>query len=168
MNSKSRKRFVKAHKPYKCELCGNEGNWLGKPLSLQVDHIDGNSSNESIDNLRFLCPNCHSQTETFTGRNAKHKNFNKPSREEFLELIKIYTVKEISMMKAVSLRAVYQWFKFYLKENKPTTINRRLSCGDVSCIRELKDPATKLALIFGVSDSTIGDIRRYQTYKDCN
>lgn len=57
---------------YKCKICGNKGEWNGKPLVLQLDHIDGNHTNHSIDNLRFLCPNCHSQTDTYSGRNAKY------------------------------------------------------------------------------------------------
>jgi len=58
--------------PYKCE-CGNIGNWNGKELVLQLDHKDGNSKNHSIDNLRFICPNCHSQTANFAGKNFKRK-----------------------------------------------------------------------------------------------
>lgn len=54
---------------YKCECCGNDGEWNGKPLMLQLDHKDGDHTNHSIENLRFLCPNCHSQTDTYSGRN---------------------------------------------------------------------------------------------------
>ncbi len=56
--------------PYKCG-CGNNGEWNGKKLVLQLDHIDGNSSNHCLDNLRFVCPNCHSQTDNFAGKNCK-------------------------------------------------------------------------------------------------
>ena len=44
---------------YKCAICGNTGTWNNKPLSLQLDHIDGNNRNHTKENLRFLCPNCH-------------------------------------------------------------------------------------------------------------
>lgn len=55
---------------YKCDIC-NISNWQNKQLSLQLDHINGISNDHRLENLRFLCPNCHSQTETFAGRNIK-------------------------------------------------------------------------------------------------
>lgn len=49
---------------YRCAECGCEPRWNEKPLTLPVDHIDGDHSNNEFSNLRFLCPNCHSQTPT--------------------------------------------------------------------------------------------------------
>ena len=49
---------------YKCSICGIS-EWQGKPITLQLDHINGNNRDNRIENLRILCPNCHSQTETF-------------------------------------------------------------------------------------------------------
>ena len=48
-----------------CSECGLGNIWNGRELSLQLDHIDGNSDNNDINNLRILCPNCHTQTDTF-------------------------------------------------------------------------------------------------------
>ena len=56
---------------YKCACCGNTGEWLGRPLSLQLDHINGINDDHRIENLRFLCPNCHAQTDSFSGKNKK-------------------------------------------------------------------------------------------------
>jgi Zn finger protein HypA/HybF involved in hydrogenase expression len=53
---------------YECE-CGIIDRWRNKIIILDLDHIDGNNRNNQLSNLRFLCPNCHSQTETYKGRN---------------------------------------------------------------------------------------------------
>jgi 5-methylcytosine-specific restriction endonuclease McrA len=52
----------------KCQVCGIT-EWNGKSLSLEVDHIDGDHSNNNPENLRIICPNCHSQTDTYKSRN---------------------------------------------------------------------------------------------------
>lgn len=52
-----------------CYLCGNQGEWRGKRLVLQLDHINGINNDNRLENLRILCPNCHSQTHTFSGKN---------------------------------------------------------------------------------------------------
>jgi hypothetical protein len=52
-----------------CAECGCPPKWNGKPLVLEVDHINGYTNDDTRDNLRFLCPNCHTQTGTNRGRN---------------------------------------------------------------------------------------------------
>lgn len=53
-----------------CSECGIT-EWNGKKISLELDHIDGNSHNHQLSNLRIVCPNCHSQTETFRFKRGK-------------------------------------------------------------------------------------------------
>jgi len=55
--------------PERCSKCGMGPEWQKAPLSLHLDHVDGDPMNNQRDNLRLLCPNCHSQTVTYTGRN---------------------------------------------------------------------------------------------------
>jgi hypothetical protein len=55
-----------------CEECGIS-EWRNKPLSIQLDHCNGINTDHRLENLRMLCPNCHSQTETFGVKNRKRK-----------------------------------------------------------------------------------------------
>ncbi len=59
---------------YKCNICGIY-EWNNKKLSLQLDHINGINNDNTVTNLRLLCPNCHSQTSTFAGRNIKKNKY---------------------------------------------------------------------------------------------
>ena len=61
--------YLKRIRGNKCEDCGIT-EWLGREISMHVDHIDGDRTNNTYDNLRILCPNCHSQTPTFASKNV--------------------------------------------------------------------------------------------------
>lgn len=56
--------------PYQCDCCGIS-EWQGKKLVLQLDHINGDNHDNRLENLHWLCPNCHSQTDTFCGKQLK-------------------------------------------------------------------------------------------------
>lgn len=60
--------------PYECTICGNKGEWNGKPLTLTLDHINGDNSDNRLKNLRFVCPNCDSQQDTYAGKNKNKYN----------------------------------------------------------------------------------------------
>ena len=67
--------YVERHSllEYKCVVCGCDGHWQNGQISLELDHIDGDNTNNTITNLRYLCPNCHALTETYRGRNKALK-----------------------------------------------------------------------------------------------
>lgn len=56
----------------KCEICGIS-DWMGKPITFQVHHKDGDRTNDELDNLQILCPNCHTQTDNYGSKNIKKK-----------------------------------------------------------------------------------------------
>lgn len=107
--------------PYKCSICGNTGEWQGKPLSLQLDHINGNCSDHRKENLRWLCPNCHTQTETHGSKNenyistraTKQYDLTPELKEEIITAYKKFgTQKKVSEELNISIRAV----KFVIDE----------------------------------------------------
>jgi 5-methylcytosine-specific restriction endonuclease McrA len=59
-------------KELSCEECGQGTVWNGKPLTLHLDHIDGDHGNNLLENLRILCPHCHTQTPTYGAKNRDH------------------------------------------------------------------------------------------------
>jgi 5-methylcytosine-specific restriction endonuclease McrA len=68
-SNKLRKRLLKESIfPARCAVCGLT-EWLGESIPLELDHIDGNRENNTLGNLRLLCPNCHARTPTYRGRN---------------------------------------------------------------------------------------------------
>ena len=68
----------------KCECCGLE-TWLDQPINLEVHHINGDRTNNSLENLQLLCPNCHSYTETFCYKSSKIE----VSEEDFVNALKV-------------------------------------------------------------------------------
>lgn len=86
--------------PYKCAICGIT-EWNGKTLSLELDHINGINNDNRLENLRFLCPNCHSQTDTYGSKNQKITE----SKYEITEELRTLVIKkylEIRNQKKVS------------------------------------------------------------------
>lgn len=58
--------------PYRCQRCGCDGHWEGGIISLQLHHKDGNHQNNNLDNLEFLCPNCHALTDSWCKNNRQN------------------------------------------------------------------------------------------------
>lgn len=67
--------------PYECAFCGNKGEWQGKQMALELDHINGVHNDHRLENLRFLCPNCHAITDTYCGKNNRKPKEKKKKKE---------------------------------------------------------------------------------------
>ena len=63
------RRYLAGEQGGRCAICGGPPSWNGAPLTLVLDHIDGDSENNRRENLRLVCPNCDSQLPTYKSRN---------------------------------------------------------------------------------------------------
>ena len=72
VNGSTLRRFLSRFQDAsRCSVCASSNFWNGMPLTLQIDHINGDRTDNRLDNLRYICPNCHTQTHTFAGRRNK-------------------------------------------------------------------------------------------------
>ena len=129
-----RKAMVSVGVPYQCKLCGKDPIHRGQPLRLQVDHIDGNVFDNRIENLRFLCPDCHSQTDNYAGRGRR---FTKVCETCPTRIANDYTHCKKCLNPPRS------------KANAPWPSSKHLE----EMLRE--QPATEVAKLLGVSSSAV-------------
>jgi len=113
---------------HECSECGLVDTWNNKKIILQLEHKNGINNDNRLENLTFLCPNCHSQTDTFSGRKKNKpvkikkgrggpklwlRKVERPTKEKLDELIKKYPITQVGKMHGVSDTAVHKWIKYY-------------------------------------------------------
>lgn len=79
------KKYIIETKGEICSECGQTNIHNNKPLMLQLDHIDGDSNNNFPSNLRILCPNCHTQTETHGSKGIGSRYKKETKRNKYLQ-----------------------------------------------------------------------------------
>ena len=115
--------------PYQCADCGLKDIWNNKKISLQLEHKNGIPNDNRLSNLCFLCPNCHSQTDTYAGKKFKkskistskkdrqprynRRKVERPSKEILEQLIADIPITSIAKKYAVSDNSVRKWAKSY-------------------------------------------------------
>ncbi|WP_412541822.1 HNH endonuclease [Longispora sp. K20-0274] len=77
-----RRAMLESGTAHECAGCGNPAEWRGQPLTLHVDHISSDFADCRLENLRFLCPNCHSQTPTYAGKGKRQRTGDQPAGPE--------------------------------------------------------------------------------------
>ena len=63
------KKYLLEMRGHGCEICKNK-EWQGQQISIEIDHVNGNSEDNDLDNVRLICPNCHALTATYKARNT--------------------------------------------------------------------------------------------------
>ena len=140
-------------KENKCEICGLT-TWMNKPIILQLHHINGDNSDNHLENLKILCPNCHLQTDNYCGNAIKkqlfyckdcgceitrgatyctkclgkhHRKVNRPSKEELIKIFKkLKSLTKIGKQFEVCDKTVSKWFIGYNLPGKATELKKLL------------------------------------------
>jgi Zn finger protein HypA/HybF involved in hydrogenase expression len=127
--------------PYKCAMCNMDPFWNGMELKFQLDHINGIRNDHRMENLRLLCPNCHSQTDTFCAKNKKRKF---PSREKIVEVAKkTESISEIITNLGIN-KSNRKKIETILKEESIFQIKKEKNIKNCrTCEKEIKSRAEK-------------------------
>jgi len=167
---KELRRRVLERDGHKCVWCGVGASWNDKPLTLQVDHIDGDRRNNSEENLRTMCPNCHSQTDTYTFNKTKSDFDNRlkkylegMTKEQIQKFFLDHTHKEIVDITETCLRSLRK----YIKENGIISRHKVVAQGKMVYLnkeelRELlnKKSFVEIGKMYGVSEACVRKIAK--------
>ena len=153
-SSKLKDKLIKEGiKENKCEGCGIT-EWMGKPITLQLHHINGNHSDNRLENLQILCPNCHALTDNYCANSIEkqhfyckdcgeeitrgatycvkclakhHRKVERPSKDELLQLYKeLKSLSAIGRKYGVSDKTISKWFISYELPGKASELKQLL------------------------------------------
>src|SRR3972149_3387888 len=137
----------------KCYECGLIPEWRGKPLSLQIDHINGICDDNRLENLRILCPNCHSQTDNFAGKKLRVHPIKQP--RPYKRKVNVSSKEIAETFGSKKLRKAREINPNWRHE--PKYKNRKTIRPSKEELEKLlwQKPTLQLAKEFGVSDKAV-------------
>ena len=141
-------KLIKAgYKENKCEICGIS-EWQGKPINCQLHHINGNSTDNRIENLQILCPNCHSQTDNYCGASIKKYEKHCPDCGKVINKKSKYCSRCTHNHKNDYKKTISDKNEIKIVSKKPSKEEL------VNCIRNLKS-WTNIGKYYDVTDSSV-------------
>ena len=156
-------------KEYKCENCGIV-EWNNKPISLELHHIDGDHNNNFLDNLQILCPNCHSQTFNYRGRNVKKTGSNSKGFKQFYDKqLPICTCKNCGKefksdrYDKIRLFCCRECYNQYLRKDKSIIYNPKITIDELKKQCDICNTISQIAINLNSHRETI---RKYLIYFD--
>lgn len=138
-------------KEYKCEQCGCNGEWCGKPITLELHHINGNHYDNRLENLQILCPNCHSQSPTHKRRKYKDAEIPKPIDRKKYECVCDFCGKKFNSDRERRFCSRECYIKFLENNKTEVQLNEETLKQSITKAKSIKE----LANMFKTSRPTI-------------
>ena len=157
------KLFDNGLKERKCECCGRT-EWMGKPINLQLHHINGDNTDNRLENLQILCPNCHSYTDNYCGKNQKLniKDKDIPKKRTYIDielLQSLFNETDDINIVAQKLNRVPKTIKKYIKQyniqKTETKVTHSYDVDNMISLMKKYGNYTKVGLELGISDNAV-------------
>ena len=152
-NGLRKKLINEGIKKHKCEKCNLE-EWNNLPIPLELDHINGINTDNRIENLQILCPNCHAQTDTYRGKNLKSGDSKRKYNRSYIpKKAKEKKLKNIckSCNKATNRKSFCSYSCMYEYNSRNIPLKEDL----LTVIEDMGTNFSALGRHFGVSDNTV-------------
>lgn len=132
------------YSPYQCSICGQEPFWNGKELTLTLDHINGDNHDDRLENLRWVCPNCDRQLDTFCAKNSNRQTY-----YTYKEKSQNYCIDCGKPISSLATRCVDCYAKYAQIVERPSAETLR------NLLEQAKGCFTEVGRQFKVSDNAI-------------
>ncbi len=146
-SSSLKKRLIKdGMLENRCHICNLQDEWLGRRLSLHLDHINGVNNDNRLENLRLLCPNCHSQTDTYCGKHRKKITVRCADCKKVINRTSIRCVKCSNKLHALDTKIVWPPINELmdaLEVESYSAVSRRLVVSDNAIRKHLRKSGVK-------------------------